>query len=295
MQPWLQAVRPLAQLNLAIPVLFGEAFAFYATGRLWLMGALWAHAFALSAQPAILFANDLADEEADVLCEKSTLLAGGSRVLVDGKLSRAALVRGMWVAWSAHLFVGGLAALWLAHWLPLACAALTLALTHAYSFAPLRLSYRGVGGIVQGLGTGVVLPVVGCCLGARNLLTPPWMILLATFVLSWASNWITSIPDAERDRLAHKASMAGRWGARQTAVLSGVVVFAVSLSGFSPHGRLAASGMQLVTFGCWLALLPAAWVIWHQPHRQVLMSWLLLGSVQVLWVGWCAVLVTQAG
>lgn len=291
MRPWLQAVRPLAQLNLALPVLFGEAFAYYVRGELSVIGVLLAHTFALSAQPVIIFANDLADEFADGLREKSTVLAGGSRVLVEKKLTRAQLRRGMILAWVAHICVGLVASLWLSHWLPLFCAGLTLALTHAYCFAPLQLSYRALGGTVQGVGTGVVLPIVGSVLGAGELIFAPWMILLATFALGLASNWITSIPDADRDRLARKWSLAGRYGAKRAAISAGTLVFAVSLSGFSPHGGLRSDIMPWVSAICWLFLVLAVVAYRRGERNQVAATWALLSSVQVLWVGWCIVLI----
>lgn len=291
---WLQAVRPLAQLNLAVPIVFGEAFAYYATGSVNWVGVLWAHAFSLSAQPAIIFANDLADEHVDGLREKSTLLSGGSRVLVEQKLSREALHTALKAACIAHLAVGGLASMWLEHALPLVCACATLVLTQLYSFAPVRLAYRGGGSLVQGLGTGVVLPVVATALASKSLLTPPWMILVATFFLGVISNWVTSIPDADRDHEGNKKSLAGRFGDRRAALLSWAAIFVVSLSGFRSHGRLQSEAMPIVTLVCWLGLALAAIVIWKRPTKPVLATWLLLSAIQLLWLGWSAVLVTQA-
>lgn len=296
MRVWLQAVRPLAQLNLVVPILFGEAFAFYILGAIDVVGVLLAHLFALTAQPSIIFANDLADEFADGLRAKTTVLAGGSRVLVEGKLTRSQLRTAMRIAWALHLLVGAVAAMWLGHWVLLLCASLTLALTHAYSFRPLRLSYRAMGGTLQGMGTGIVLPVVGSVLAAKSLVVPPWMILFATFLLGLASNWITSVPDAERDRLARKWSLAGRFGARRAAACAAGVVGLVSLSGFSDHGSLPASAMMWPSFVSWCPLLLAVFELRPQrlPEKpRIRVTWLLLTSVQVLWLGWCVVLVAQ--
>ena len=84
--------------------------------------------------------------------------------LVAGLLGRPGLT---FVAWTLGGGVGLLGALSGAlavfagrPWLPVLAAAAAV-LVWAYNFAPLRLAYRGHGEVVQGLGTGVVLPLIG--------------------------------------------------------------------------------------------------------------------------------------
>ena len=62
---WIQAARPLAQLNIALPLLFGQALAFAALGRFSLGWMYLAGLFGLLVQLVIVFVNDFADRETD--------------------------------------------------------------------------------------------------------------------------------------------------------------------------------------------------------------------------------------
>src|SRR5687767_1715008 len=90
---WVQAARPLAQANIALPLLVGQLLAFAITGVWsWPLFVL-VHVAGVLDQLYIVFANDLADEEGDRNNTTFNLFSGGSRVLVDGKLDRRQLGR----------------------------------------------------------------------------------------------------------------------------------------------------------------------------------------------------------
>jgi 1,4-dihydroxy-2-naphthoate octaprenyltransferase len=166
---WLQAARPLAQVNILVPLLFGQAMAFAVTGRFHL-GWLWLCAWlGLLVQLLIVFANDYADRETDARNATFARFSGGSRVLPEGRLTARALRGAALVVLGALGAVsGGLAVFAGRPWLPVLAAAAAL-LVWAYNFAPLRLAYRGHGEVVQGLGTGVVLPLLGYYVQAGEL------------------------------------------------------------------------------------------------------------------------------
>ncbi|MHC4452679.1 MAG: prenyltransferase, partial [Planctomycetota bacterium] len=82
MKNWIQASRPLAHINIAVPLILGQVAAWHLTGRFswfWFAAALfWGvldHLF-------VIFANDFADQEAD--SGRRTLLSGGSGVIPEG-------------------------------------------------------------------------------------------------------------------------------------------------------------------------------------------------------------------
>ena len=94
---WVQALRPLAQANLASPLLCGAALAWRdhagspsAPPAVMLVAGL---AFTVLAQPCIVFLNDVHDAEGDRHNLAPTPFSGGSRVLVEGKISALALRR----------------------------------------------------------------------------------------------------------------------------------------------------------------------------------------------------------
>ena len=209
---WVQAARPLAAANVAIPLMLGEALAYAAHGRFsWsVFGAV--SLIGVLDQLFIVFANDFADREADALNPTPTIVSGGSRVIQEGKLPAEALRKAAWVMLAAMLAVASITAvvgqLW---WLPV-MVLVGAGLLWAYSFAPLRLSYRGYGELLQGLGVGVVLPVVGFYAQAGELSGLPWLGLLPSFLLGYVGNLLTALPDYPGDRAANKRSYPVRFG-----------------------------------------------------------------------------------
>ena len=209
---WLQAARPLAAANVAVPLILGQALAYAACGRFsWgLFGAV--QLLGLVHQLFIVFANDLADREADGLNPSPTPVSGGSRVLQEGKLAPAQLGRAAWWMLGAMVLIAlGLAlSQGLALLVPLVLVG--AALLWAYSYPPLRLSYRGYGELLQGLGVGVILPVIGFYVQAGGFAGLPWLGLLPCFVLGYVGNMLTALPDYAGDKRAGKRSYAVRRG-----------------------------------------------------------------------------------
>ena len=217
---WIQAARPLAQVNIAIPLLFGQAVAFARYGTFDPLIFAVLAVYGLAVHLFIVFANDVADEEADRLGSASRF-GGGSRVLPEGKLRRADLQQGALLMaatiFSATLFLavhGG------RPWMPLWTLA-PLVLVWAYSFRPLRLAYRGYGEVIQGIGVGVVLPLTAFYAQAGEISLTALPPLAPAFLLGVAGNILTSLPDHPGDEAAGKHSYSvrfGPWQARRHAI-----------------------------------------------------------------------------
>lgn len=209
---WVQAARPLATANVAVPLILGQALAYAAHGRFgWgLFGAV--QLLGILNQLFIVFANDFADREADALNPSPSLVSGGSRVIQEGKLAPEALRKAAWLMLGAMVLVALILALihqlW---WLPLLVLG-GASLLWAYSFAPLRLSYRGYGELLQGLGVGVVLPIIGFYAQAGSFEALPWLGLLPCFLLGYVGNLLTALPDYPGDRAANKRTYPVRFG-----------------------------------------------------------------------------------
>lgn len=253
---WLQAIRPLAQINLVVPLWLGTALAFASTGSFSLKTLYGAHIFAALLQLVIVFSNDYADREADALNRTYNEFSGGSRVLPEGRL-RPEELRG--AAWLALAGLAGLS-LYMAFgaghtWAP-AFVAAAAALVWIYNFPPLRLSYRGGGEVVQGLGTGVLVPLLGYYLQAGDLAAFPWLALAPLFLLGVVGNILTALPDVPADRQAGKRSYPvrrGQWAARRHSLE--LLVMAALMGGFVVPGLgvahvalLAAPALALVAW-----------------------------------------------
>lgn len=204
---WLQAMRPLAQVNLAVPLLLGQAMAFAWRGVFSFPMLAWTLALSVSWHLLIVFANDYADRDADRLNTTYNEFSGGSRVLPEGKIPPAVLG---WAAISMLVQLVGVALYCaFAHdrmmLLPLVGAGLVV--LWAYNFGP-RISYRGHGETLQGLGVGVVLPLVGFVMQAGDLDGVHLLALVPCFVVAAASHILTALPDYPSDLAAGKRTYA---------------------------------------------------------------------------------------
>ncbi len=213
MRAWVQASRPLAQANIAIPLLLGEMIALVECARLDVGLLVLAHLFGLFDQLFIVYANDLADEEGDRHNETPTAFSGGSRVLVEGKLTRSALSRAAIAMAIAMLATSLVAAFAMDRPAAPVGWALAVLLLWAYSYRPLRGSYTGWGEVLQGLGVGVVLPLLGFYLQCGDVRGFPWPALLPSFLLAVASNISTGLPDHAADEAVGKQTWSIRYGA----------------------------------------------------------------------------------
>lgn len=221
LRAWVRALRPLAQGNLApfllVGALEGRALGLPVEGTGLVLALFWG----VADHAVIVLANDLGDEAADRLGGRATLLSGGSRVLVDGSLSRGALVRGLGVALAALVLLTFLAARHLPERAGLLawCTLLALGVLGAYGHGP-RLSYRGGGELLQAFGVGVVLPTVGAALQPAHSPTLTLANYAMLALLGFAGNVATSIPDADDDRAAGKRSPGARLGRTRAFALS---------------------------------------------------------------------------
>ncbi len=209
---WWTAARPLAQGNIAPALVFGQAVAYSVTGRFDPVACGLVQLFGIADHLFIVFANDVADSESDALNRTFNVFSGGSRALSKGLVTKRALARaavGMGVAAvgiaSALARRTGQSAL-------AGLGVVAIALMVAYSFRPLRLSYRGGGEVLQGLGIGVVLPLVGFLAQCPDVGRIPLVALVPTFVLGVAGNITTALPDVPSDRASGKLTWPVRRG-----------------------------------------------------------------------------------
>ncbi|MBT8469096.1 MAG: prenyltransferase [Myxococcales bacterium] len=278
MKTWIQASRPLAHINIAVPLILGQAAAWHVTGRFswwWLAAALlWGaldHWF-------VVFANDFADQEAD--SGQRTLLSGGSGVIPEGKLTARQVER---AAQSAALLLllysSGL--VFLGRGLTPLYALAALLLMWLYSFKPVRLSYRGGGELLQGIGVGIGLPSLGYYLQTEIAFAPGWVIGPAT-LLGVCSNVLTALPDVEDDAKAEKRTWPVRQGMRSARrfASAGIAFAALAIFLWTPSVPIPAKAALSVA--PLLPLLAGARAV--EPFRAAWWSSIALNLLVGFWV-----------
>lgn len=264
MKSWIQASRPLAHVNIAVPLVLGQVAAWHVTGHFdvrWFVAAL---AWGVLDHLFVIFANDFADRGAD--SGRRTLLSGGSGVIPEGKLTPRQVARAAAAAAVLLMLYSCVLALAGRAWTPLYGIA-ALLLMWLYSFAPARLSYRGGGELLQGIGMGVGLPSLGYYLQLEGPLAPGWLIAPAA-LLGVCGNVLTALPDVDDDTRAHKRT----WPVRH---------------GMQPARRFASAGIAFAAFGVFLwtpwVSVPAKAVVAIVPLLPLLVGARAVDALRAAW------------
>lgn len=254
---WVQAARLPSQMYIFWPLLLGQALAID-EGFSWEV-VLACHFYGLASQLYIVFANDVADMATDRRNATFTLFSGGSRVLVEGLLSRRQLARAAVFCAALSALTGVFLGIRHHNWLPLPLILVGLGFLWAYSYPPLRLSYRGGGEYLQMAGVGLVLPMIGFSSHAGTFSGLPWTLIPLMLGLSLACAMATALPDEPSDRADGKRTHAVRYGVAASQrfllrlnALALVWLALAPLPGTTPSSR---SLLALASAGLWLGCL----------------------------------------
>jgi 1,4-dihydroxy-2-naphthoate polyprenyltransferase len=256
---WLQAARLPSQLYIFWPLLLGQAMAFQQGASLNWAVLLLCHAYGLTNQLFIVFANDVADVETDKANTTFTIFSGGSRVLVRSLLPGNHLAMAAVACALLSLLSGLVLRVLSGTWLPLLLIIAGLGLLWAYSFPPFRLSYRGGGEFFQMLGVGLVLPLIGYCAQSGGMSGFGWAFLVPVLLFSLTCAMSTALPDEPSDRKFRKRSSAVLLGTRISQWVIVVInaaalcfLLMAPLAGTTFPGRALISGLGMAV---WLTSL----------------------------------------
>ncbi|SDC23094.1 1,4-dihydroxy-2-naphthoate octaprenyltransferase [Pelagirhabdus alkalitolerans] len=218
LKTWIKASR-LPSLTFIYPSLWlGQAMfvdqydAFYGSAFIILM------LYGLFMATTIVYANDYADFETDQLNDTYTPFTGGSRVLVEKELNKTELFIGAMVMATLSMVVGLYFSIVQSNGFILLFVVIGLLIFQAYSFYPIRLSYRGYGETLQMLGVGLILPLVGFTAQGGDLAQFSWVTALILLPSQLAMALSTSLPDEPSDRKSNKmttvVNLGNKWSKR---------------------------------------------------------------------------------
>ncbi len=249
---WLKAARLASQSYIFVPLVAGQAFFVMQDGKVdWTLFGL-VHLYGLFMQLYIVFANDLADAETDRLNNTFTVFSGGSRVLVDGDITPHQLRNAAIAMATCCLLAGGVFTFFYHRFYIIPIIAFGLVLVWMYSFPPVKMSYRGGGEILQMIGVGIVLPMVGYYGQSGAILAFPWETMAVILPSQLACAAATSLPDEPSDRVSGKHTAAVNLGLRGARWL----VFLLNAAAVTAGAALFWLGV--IEFGSyWLLPIPA--------------------------------------
>jgi putative NADPH-quinone reductase/1,4-dihydroxy-2-naphthoate octaprenyltransferase len=289
---WLQALRlqfyPMTLIAYSVGALAVAQHPQSFDNRLFWLG--YAALFFL--EVATVLANDYFDYESDRQNRHAGPFTGGSRVLVDGKLSfrevryGIVLAFGVFILLSVYLIsVAGAA-------LPLTVNLLVLALlAMGYTVPPLKFSHRGLGELVVAVthSSGVILP--GYLLQGGSWHDPlPWLLSLPLGLAVLPAIILSGIPDYDADRDTGKNTLVVKLGIR------GALIAAIPLAILA--ALLAVIWQQwdgiAGAYGSWIYIVVpyAAWLVWklgkylHQVRvAQRINTLMVLALSFIIWFG----------
>jgi 1,4-dihydroxy-2-naphthoate octaprenyltransferase len=234
---WLAAMRlqfhPMAWGAYAI----GAAGAVQASGK-FDAAAFWLGLLCLFLLEIItVFTNDYFDFESDRRNKNFGPFTGGSRVLVDGRISAARMRAG--IGWTMSGFVAAFLAL--AAVVPpsgLIALGLIAVLAIGYTTPPLKLCWRGLGELDVALTHSTVIILCGFLFqgGAWNAAFPA-LVSVPLFLAVLPAIILSGIPDYAADRAAGKRSLAVVVGPRAAVRIAQAAAILAAAMALAWEGR----------------------------------------------------------
>lgn len=217
-----------------------------------------------------VFSNEYFDYASDRINKNAGNFTGGSRVLVEGKLSFDELRRGVAVTTGMAVVAG----IFLFSMAPGFSAAeiavflfVTAVMTVGYTVPPTKWVYRGLGEINVGFTHSFLAILCGYAFQSGNWTDPyPWLISIPLFLATLPAITLSAIPDHDADKAVGKGTLAVRFGTRNAALFAGGAAVLASLSAIV----LLHLGYISSTIGSLLYLtLPHAFWLVHAIRRYV--------------------------
>jgi 1,4-dihydroxy-2-naphthoate polyprenyltransferase len=251
---WIKASRLPAQAFMFPSLLLGQMIYTTMYGDFTWGKFILIHLYGLFMHFFIVYANDYADYRTDQLNNTFTPFTGGSRVLVDGILTRKSLwIAGVLMAALCTLIGVGFS-LQAGSFVPVILVLIGLFLLYAYSFPPFKISYRGCGETLQMIGVGTILPLFGYVAQGGNIGVFPWIFILMILPSQMAMAISTSLPDEPSDKLSQKKTTVVLLGAKKA---KGTMIFFYILSVviFIMSGRFEVGALKSVGFLLMMGIL----------------------------------------
>ena len=182
---WWLAVKPGSLPKIIAPTAVGLCMGIGVVGAAPLTLFVLAFILALCAQWSIVLLNDYADREADAAHQQRFPELIDPRVLVEGLLAPGQVLGAGLLAALGALAAGAALVVLYERFFALYLVGIGLVFLWAYSFAPLRINYRGGGEILETIGVGALLPVTGyyICVGTLPLADGHLLVPLLLYAL----------------------------------------------------------------------------------------------------------------
>ena len=226
--------------------------------------AFWLGYFVLFClEAATVFTNELFDYAADRSNRRYGPFNGGSRVIIDGRLSMREMRTGAFVAFVLAVVAAlALVALTYAPVVPsLAFLGVLAVVAIGYTVPPLKLCYRTLGELDVAFTHGPAVLVCGWIfMGAAWNDPIPWLMGLPVALATLPSITLSNAPDRDADAGVGKWTIAARFGQFGAIGFAMMATVAAAVCAIVwPHLDAVPDVYRLMP---WLAVPHAAWLLW---------------------------------
>ncbi|MCZ8341707.1 MAG: prenyltransferase [Leptospira sp.] len=209
---WLQAARLPSLSYILIPILLGTSIAYSKGYSISTYSLVCLLCYGVANQLFIVFGNDYADQETDALNQTFTIFSGGSRTLVEGKLSPKSILYATILFATFMLLLSIYFSILKNDLVFIILTLASIALLYAYSYPPFKLSYRGGGEILQALGVGFILPLFAYRFFSLSFSDFELNLLPVLFLINLSCAMATSLPDYPSDLQSSKKTVTVTFG-----------------------------------------------------------------------------------
>lgn len=211
---WLKAIRAPFFTASAVPIFVGSALSYrdgffnLALFILTLFGGILFHAGAN-------LANDYFDQKADDMNKNPTPFSGGSRVIQEKILSARQILRASWICFTLSALFGVVIAI-LGRWEVVVIGAFGILIGYIYTALPMKLSYRGFGEILVGIGFGPMMLLGAYFVQTGTISLSPVIASIFVGALITAVLHINEFADYEADKMAGKNNLVVKMGLKHS-------------------------------------------------------------------------------
>jgi 1,4-dihydroxy-2-naphthoate polyprenyltransferase len=256
LEAFIRLGRPHFLIGGVIFHLLGVVLAVYAGAKLNLAAVFWGQIAVTATQWMTQYANEYFDLDADWVNRTPTHWSGGSRILLNGRLSPH-IARNMAYVLAVIALVA--ICVLILHIQPgilnlgLLLAAFLLA--WFYSAPPFRLHSRGVGELTATVVVTLLTPLTGYYLQTGQIALMPLLAVLPLGCLQFAMLLAIELPDAVGDQQVGKRTLVVRYGSALAARWYNVTLIMT----YALLPLLVWGGVPLIVILAIAALSPLAW------------------------------------
>ena len=265
---WLASLRlqfyPMTWVAYAVGALAAAGAGVFASGLFWL-----GYLCLFLLEVATVLVNERVDLPSDRANRYYSPFTGGSRVLVEGRLSRREVAAGVAVSLAGFVLAAA-ALLALSPAEPgvlLTVLALGVLLALGYTAPPLKLCYRGLGELDVAITHSVGVMLCGWVFVGGAWHDPlPWLLGAPLLLAIVPSITLSGVPDRDADAAAGKRTLAVRFGVRGALLIA--IVLTLSSAALAVGWQV--TGVADGAFGGigWIVVPHAAFLVWRLVRRM---------------------------